>query len=87
MTVHVAHPFRIDGRGRVAEVDDALYVEQLVEQVLFTSPGERVNRPTFGSGLPLSVQFVGRYFEEATVLRAAAAWERAAGGPKHPPLM
>jgi aspartyl-tRNA(Asn)/glutamyl-tRNA(Gln) amidotransferase subunit A len=37
-------------------------------------------------GLPLSVQFVGRYFEDATVLRAAAAWERASGGPKHPPI-
>jgi aspartyl-tRNA(Asn)/glutamyl-tRNA(Gln) amidotransferase subunit A len=39
-----------------------------------------------GQGLPLSVQFVGRYFEDATVLRAAAAWERISGGPRHPPL-
>ncbi|CAH2600648.1 Amidase [Rhodovastum atsumiense] len=31
------------------------------------------------SGMPVSVQFVGRYFEEATLLRAAGAWERAAG--------
>jgi len=38
------------------------------------------------NGLPLSVQFVGRYFEDSTVLRAAAAWERASGGPKHPPI-
>jgi aspartyl-tRNA(Asn)/glutamyl-tRNA(Gln) amidotransferase subunit A len=39
------------------------------------------------SGLPLSVQFVGRYFDEATVLRAAAAWERAAGiAEMHPAL-
>ena len=29
------------------------------------------------SGLPLAVQFVGRWFEEATLLRAAAAFERA----------
>jgi len=28
------------------------------------------------SGLPLSVQFVGRYFEDAAVLRVAAAYER-----------
>ena len=28
-------------------------------------------------GLPLSLQFVGRYFHEATVLRAARAFERA----------
>ena len=38
-------------------------------------------------GLPLSVQFVGRYFDEATVFRAAAAWERAGGtAEKHPPF-
>ena len=38
-------------------------------------------------GLPLSVQFVGRYFDEATVFQAAAAWERAGGtAEKHPPL-
>ncbi len=36
------------------------------------------------TGLPLSVQFVGRYFDEAAVLRVAAAWERASGGPHHP---
>lgn len=29
------------------------------------------------NGLPLSVQFVGRYFEDAMVLRVAAAYERA----------
>jgi aspartyl-tRNA(Asn)/glutamyl-tRNA(Gln) amidotransferase subunit A len=28
------------------------------------------------NGLPVSVQFVGRYFEDATVLRVAAAFER-----------
>jgi aspartyl-tRNA(Asn)/glutamyl-tRNA(Gln) amidotransferase subunit A len=38
-------------------------------------------------GLPLSVQFVGRYFDEATVFQAAAAWERAGGtAEKHPTL-
>ncbi len=39
------------------------------------------------SGLPLSVQFVGRYFEDATVLRVADAFERASGWQhRHPPL-
>jgi aspartyl-tRNA(Asn)/glutamyl-tRNA(Gln) amidotransferase subunit A len=39
------------------------------------------------SGLPLSVQFVGRYFAEATLFRVARAWERAAGtDEKHPPI-
>jgi aspartyl-tRNA(Asn)/glutamyl-tRNA(Gln) amidotransferase subunit A len=38
-------------------------------------------------GLPLAVQFVGRYFDEATVLRVARAWERAAGTDAlHPSL-
>ncbi len=40
-----------------------------------------------GNGLPLSVQFVGRYFDDATVLRVAAAYERAAGWhKKRPPI-
>jgi aspartyl-tRNA(Asn)/glutamyl-tRNA(Gln) amidotransferase subunit A len=38
-------------------------------------------------GLPMSVQFVGRYFAEATLFQVARAWERAAGMEnKHPPL-
>jgi uncharacterized protein len=50
--MNLNYPYRFDGRGRTAEVaslDD--YVRQLIEQVLFTSPGERVNLPDFGSGL------------------------------------
>src|SRR5262245_47202553 len=49
--MQIDYPFHIDGRGRVAETTDADHVHDLIEQVLFTSPGERVNRPTFGSGL------------------------------------
>jgi phage baseplate assembly protein W len=44
-------PFHADARGRTAVADDAAHVRDLIEQVLFTSPGERVNRPEFGSGL------------------------------------
>jgi phage baseplate assembly protein W len=50
-TGNVAFPRHFDRRGRTAEVDHDRYVRQLIEQVLFTAPGERVNRPTFGSGL------------------------------------
>lgn len=40
-----------------------------------------------GEGLPLSLQLAGRPFDEATVLRAAAAYEAAAGwGARHPAL-
>jgi aspartyl-tRNA(Asn)/glutamyl-tRNA(Gln) amidotransferase subunit A len=38
-------------------------------------------------GLPLSVQFVGRYFAEATLFQVAREWERTSGMEnKHPPL-
>lgn len=50
-TTHVDFPFRIDGRGRSGLTDDRDHIRDLVEQVLFTAPGERVNRPTFGCGL------------------------------------
>jgi phage baseplate assembly protein W len=44
-------PVHLDVRGRTAGTDFDDHVRDLVEQVLFTAPGERVNRPTFGSGL------------------------------------
>jgi phage baseplate assembly protein W len=47
----IDHPFHFDGRGRTATTDDDDHIRDLIEQVLFVSPGERVNRPTFGSGL------------------------------------
>jgi aspartyl-tRNA(Asn)/glutamyl-tRNA(Gln) amidotransferase subunit A len=37
------------------------------------------------NGLPMSVQFAGRYFDDATVLRVAAAYERATGWHKKKP--
>jgi phage baseplate assembly protein W len=49
--VNVAFPYLVDTRGRTATVDEDAHVRDLIEQVLFTAPGERVNRPTFGSGL------------------------------------
>jgi phage baseplate assembly protein W len=44
-------PYQIDGQGRTQAASASDHVRQLVEQVLFTSPGERVNLPDFGSGL------------------------------------
>ena len=44
-------PYHIDRRGRTAISDSVEHVRDLIEQVLFTSPGERVMRPDFGSGL------------------------------------
>lgn len=47
----IGFPFRLDARGRVAGATYAQHVRQMIEQLLFTSPGERVNRPDFGCGL------------------------------------
>ncbi len=44
-------PFHFDPRGRVAETGYDGHVRDMIEQLLFTNPGERVNRPDFGSGL------------------------------------
>lgn len=49
--MHVDYPFHFDTRGRTATTTDEEHVRDLIEQVLFTAPGERVNRPTFGSGI------------------------------------
>jgi uncharacterized protein len=47
------HPIAVDtARGRLAQEQDfSAHVEQLVLQVLMTSPGERINRPDFGCGV------------------------------------
>jgi uncharacterized protein len=44
-------PFHLDARGQTAGTDYAEHVRDMIEQLLLTSPGERVNRPDFGSGL------------------------------------
>jgi phage baseplate assembly protein W len=51
MSVHVAFPLRLDSRGRTAVAGLDAYLAGLVEQVLFTRPGERPERPDFGSGV------------------------------------
>lgn len=45
------YPYKIDGQGHTASSTEEEHIKQLIEQVLFTAPGERVNRPTFGSGI------------------------------------
>jgi phage baseplate assembly protein W len=51
MTVDVDFPYHVDGRGRTADTSADDHLRDLIEQVLFTAPGERVMRPEFGSGL------------------------------------
>ena len=68
MNVNVNFPFQFDGRGRTFDPDTGptpQHLRQMVEQVLFTSPGERVNLPDFGSGL-LQLPFAPNSQEMAT---------------------
>ena len=49
----IFEPIAIDASaGRLQEETDyAAHVEDMIRQVLFTSPGERINRPDFGCGV------------------------------------
>lgn len=49
--MQIDYPFHFDRRGHTAATGEDEHIRHLIEQVLFTAPGERVNRPTFGSGL------------------------------------
>jgi uncharacterized protein len=69
-TQEVAFPYRIDGRGRSAVApDDDAHVRDLLEQLLFTAPGERINRPDFGCGL-MQLVFAPNSVELAATLQA-----------------
>jgi len=75
--MNVNFPYQFDGRGRTLDPQQD-YVRQLIEQVLFTSPGERVNMPDFGSGL-LQLPFAPNSLEMAaatqfTVQAALQKW-------------
>ncbi len=48
--MNIAFPYAFDATGHTAQADPLEHAGDMIEQILFTSPGERVNRPTFGSG-------------------------------------
>jgi phage baseplate assembly protein W len=48
---NIAFPLHFDARGRTAATSDDDHIRDMIEQLLFCSPGERVNRPDFGSGV------------------------------------
>ena len=48
---NIAYSYHFDGSGGTALTTADDHVRDLIEQTLFTSPGERVNRPTFGTGV------------------------------------
>lgn len=49
--MQIDFPFHFDSRGRTAVTSQSDHIRDMIEQFLFTSAGERVNRPNFGSGL------------------------------------
>jgi len=63
---YFAFPFQIDPSGRIAQVSREEYIQQLIEQVVFTMPGERVNHPEFGSAAQQFVFAPGGSAEEVT---------------------
>jgi len=49
--MNIDFPFHFNRLGHSATTDDDDHIRDMIEQFLFTNPGERVNRPDFGSGL------------------------------------
>jgi phage baseplate assembly protein W len=66
--MEIDHPLHFGNDGRTAVTDRADHVRDMIEQLLFTSPGERVNRPDFGSGL-LQLVFAPNSPELAATLK------------------
>ena len=68
--MNIDFPFHFDGRRRTGAADDKDHIRDMIEQLLFTSPGERVNRPDFGSGL-LRMVFAPNSRELAATLQGS----------------
>ena len=64
--MYPAYPFGFDNSGGTARTGLSGHIRDMIEQILLTSPGERVNRPTFGCG---SAQLV--FAPNSDVLAAA----------------
>jgi phage baseplate assembly protein W len=67
--MELRYPYTIDADGRTAGAARDDHIRQMIEQLLFTNPGERVNRPDFGSGL-LQLVFMPNSDELAAALQA-----------------
>lgn len=62
--MQIDFPFHFDGSRRTARATEAKHVRDMIEQILFTNPGERVNRPDFGAGV-LQLVFAAAHAEAA----------------------
>lgn len=66
--MNIDFPLHFDRHGRTAATDDDDHIRDMIEEFLFTNPGERVNRPDFGSGL-MQMVFAPNSPELATALQ------------------
>ena len=79
--MNVNFPYQFDGTGGTSDpMGD--YMNQLIEQVLFTSPGERVNLPDFGSGM-LQMVFAPTSPEIAAAQSSGKVWVNTESGVYH----
>jgi phage baseplate assembly protein W len=70
--MNIDFPYSFDTWGRTASTSDENHIRDLIEQLLFTTPGERVNRPDFGCGI-LSLIFSPNSPELATAMQVTIA--------------
>jgi aspartyl-tRNA(Asn)/glutamyl-tRNA(Gln) amidotransferase subunit A len=91
-TAGIAAPL-VSGLGRVLATPDGGTVNLVSAVLRFTAPFNITGQPALAlptglspAGLPLSMQIVGRPFDELTVLQIGAAYERARG-PLPPPAI
>jgi len=76
--MNVDFPYGFDDSGRTATAGtDDDHLRDLIAQVLFTAPGERVMRPDFGSGL------LALTFEPNSVALAATTQALVQGALQH----
>jgi Bacteriophage baseplate protein W len=68
--MNIDFPFHFDERGNTATTSYDDHIRDMIEQLIFTNPGERVNRPDFGSGL-MQLVFAPNSSELAATLEFA----------------
>jgi hypothetical protein len=66
--MNIEYPLQFDGRGRTAVTVDSDHIRDMIDQLLFTNPGERVNQPDLGSGV-LQMVFAPNSVEVAAALQ------------------
>ena len=66
--MNIDFPWRTTPLGSTASTGDDDHIRDMIEPLLFTAPGERVNRPDFGSGL-LQMIFAPNSTELASALQ------------------